>query len=91
MTQLINDSVAKRVFRNLKRTADIGLYFQKTQDSMKGYVELDWGNFSDKDLILVLYSSLVRIQFLGNQQSNKLVPSSPEAEYVALTRKHFRL
>lgn len=78
---------AKRVLRYLKGTADVGLRFLKSTESLTGFVDADWANCLDDRRSYTGYAFILGggpISWESRKQRTVAL-SSTEAEYMALT------
>ena len=77
---------AKRILRYLKGTVDYSLNYQKSDDSIEGHVDADWGRCKiDRRSVTGYVFTLCRGAITWKSQKQRTVAlSSTEAEYMAL-------
>lgn len=80
-------TAAKRVLRYLQGSRDVGLYFHKSNKSLKAFVDADWANCPDDRRSYTGFAFI-----LGNcpiswesKKQRTVALSSTEAEYMALS------
>lgn len=79
--------MAKRVIRYLIGTKDIGLEYRKTDDSITGYVDADWGGCPLDRKSYTGYAFMLSGAAISwkSQKQKTVALSSTEAEYMGIT------